>query len=90
MIAKPHQRFLSGDYARVLFKLSEVSQGQGEARWEYERIRTEARSLLSTRSRLATHELVDDEKAYDKMVYILWQWWWYLGARKRIDPIGSD
>jgi hypothetical protein len=73
VIAQLHQRVLSGDYARVLYKLSEASKGKGGASREYERMRTEARSLLSARSHLATYELADDEKAYDEMVYILWR-----------------
>lgn len=71
VIAQLYQPVLSADHAPVLFKLSEVSESKGGARREDERMRNEARSLLSASSHLVTSELADEENAYDDMVYIL-------------------
>lgn len=73
IIAQLHQRILSGDYARVLFKLSQVSGNEGRAHWEDERRRNKARSLRSATGHGATNDSPEDEKSYDEMVYILWR-----------------
>jgi hypothetical protein len=65
---------LIGDYARVLYKLSEVLASSDGDKLEADSMRSEARSILLARKEVSTVSEIDDgEKSYDSLVYILWR-----------------
>ena len=72
VIAQLHQKSLIGDYARVVFKLSEVLKLFGEYREEGVRRATEAGVILSERREISViGTLEGSEEAYDRLVCFL-------------------
>ncbi len=71
-MAQLRQKVLVGDYARVLFKLSEVLKDQDDDQMEADLKRSEARALLLSMSPESDITL-ENEELYDKLVYTLWR-----------------
>lgn len=68
MIAQLHRKVLTGDYARVLHKLSAVLGSQQDDD-QVEEAKAIAAAHLGKDS-----EVGDEETTYDRLVYILWRW----------------
>jgi hypothetical protein len=67
-------RFMPGQDARVLHKISEVLSKKEETKEEGERKRREAQAILQRmRSATIVEEVENSEDAYDELVYSLWR-----------------
>lgn len=74
VIAKLHQDVLTGDYARVLYKLSVVLGSDTGNHAESTAHLQEAQAIaLSRQSHGTEFPLRQDEITYDRLVYILWR-----------------
>ena len=81
IITKLHKEVLTGDYARVLNKLSKVLGKRGTVGGEIEAYEKEAQLIRLSRLVVLPSKETDDEKLYNDMVYTLWG---YFGV-PRID-----
>ena len=70
---KLHEKAMSGDYARVLNKLSMVQAKKGDMQIEADHNSSLARGILRSRKIVTTEEDENGEKVYDSYVYILWR-----------------
>ncbi len=74
IIAQLHREVLTGDYARVLHKLSVVLGSQPGNETEAVSKKKEARDIAVSRNIAGQDAKIgDEERAYDDLVYILWR-----------------